>query len=520
MSEALQLQGEVEVPRPGPRPLRAEVLAGRIGTAGGGSTASRLAVFLRQDPGALASWFGAPLARQLQRDPDRLRALLDRDIVAIDALISAQLDEILHHPRLQRLEGSWRGLAWMVEGFDPTSRLKTRLLSASWQELNRDIAKASEFDQSALFRLIYENEFGTAGGEPFGLMVVDHELRHMPDRRRPGDAAPVDDVFVLSALASIAAAAFMPIVTAAAPALLGVDRFEELALSNDVTAAVRDDDHARWRGLAMREDTRFLCVTLPRVLARPRWRPDAARDGLRYEEHAPEARHRTWSVACYAFAATVGRAQALHNWPADVRGVSADRVGGGLVLDLPTEPFTLGPETVWDRPSPDIAWTDRQERDLVAAGLMPLNTLPYGEAVFAAVHSLQTRPTDPPGRDPTAATANRRLSAQINAMLCVSRFAHYIKIMGREMTGSSLTASEVERRLQTWLSGYTNASLNAGADSRARHPLVSSSIKVHELEGKPGSFGCVIHLQPYYQLDDVSAVFRLVTGLSPQDAKS
>lgn len=494
-------------------PLRTAVLAGRAG----GAAASRMANALSRDRGALAAWFGTPLAARMQQDPGLLRGLLDRDIAAIDQLISAQLDEILHHPRLQRLEGAWRGLHWLVEGFEPTSRLKTRLLSASWAELDRDMAKASEFDRSALFRLVYETEFGHAGGEPFGLLVVDHELRHVPAPRRPGDAAPVDDVSLLSALAAIGAAAFMPIVLAAAPDLLGVDQFADLTLSNDVAAVFGDDDHARWRMLALREDTRFLCVTMPRVLARPPWRPDPARpDGMRYEEYAPDARHRTWSIAGYAFAAVVGRAQVRHNWPGDVRGVSIDRIGGGLVLDLPAEPFALGPDTVWNRPPLDLALTDRQERDLVAAGLMPLNTLPYGDAAFAAVHSLQTRAADAPGRDPTPATANRRLSAQINAMLCVSRFAHYIKIMGREMTGSSMTAEEVERRLQSWLSGYTNASLNAGPDSRARQPLVSSRIKVHELEGRPGAYGCVIHLQPHYQLDDVSAVFRLVTGLSPQ----
>lgn len=503
----------------GAAPLRAGILAGRVGGTGDGAAGPRLAGFLRQDRGALADWFGAPLAARMRQDPGLLRGLLDHDIAAIDRMIAAQLDEILHHPRLQRLEGSWRGLAWLVDGLDPSSRLKTRLLSASWAELDRDAAKASEFDQSGLFRLVYEAEFGRAGGEPFGLLVVDHELRHVPERRRPGDGAPVDDVSLLSALAAIGAASFMPVVLAAAPGLLGVDGFGDLALSNDAAAAFRDDDHARWRTLALREDTRFLCVAMPRVLARPPWRPDPARpDGLRYEEYAPEARHRIWSVACYAFAATVARAQALHNWPADIRGVGTDRAGGGLVLDLPAEPFVLGPETVWNRPSLDLALTDRQERDLVAAGLMPLNTLPYGDAAFAAVHSLQTRAVDAPGRDPTAAVANRRLSAQINAMLCVSRFAHYIKIMGREMTGSSMTAEEVERRLQTWISGYTNASLNAGPDSRARQPLVSSRIKVHEMAGRPGAFGCVIHLQPHHQLDDVSAVFRLVTGLSAQDA--
>jgi type VI secretion system ImpC/EvpB family protein len=496
-------------------PLRIDILAGRAARPGNTDLQSRLAAFLNRDRGALAAWFGPRLSAELGRDPDRLRGVLDRDIAALDALIATQLDAVLHHSRLQRLEGSWRGLAWMVERLDPAARVKTRILSASWQDLDRDLAKSIEFDQSSLFRLIYENEFGSAGGEPFGLLVIDHEVKHKPDPRGLSEAAPVDDVSVLSALASIAAAAFVPIVVAAAPALLGVDRFEELALSHDVAVVLDDDEHARWRSLTTREDARFLCVTVPRVLARPRWTAATVHaNGLRYDEYAPEARHRTWSVACYAFAATVGRAQSVYNWPADVRGVSTDRVGGGLVLDLPAEPFTLGPQTVWNRASLDLALTDKQERDLVTGGLMPLNTLPYGAAAFSAVHSLQARAVDPPGRPVSPVVANTRLSAQINAILCVSRFAHYIKIMGREMTGGFMTAGEIERRLQTWLAGYTNASQSPGADERARHPLVSSRVQVQELPGQPGSFGCVIQLQPYYQLDDVSATFRLVTGFT------
>jgi type VI secretion system ImpC/EvpB family protein len=496
-------------------PLRVDILAGRTARPGNGDLQSRLAAFLNWDRGALTAWFGPLLAAELGRDPDRRRGLLDHDIAALDALIATQLDAVMHHPRLQRLEGSWRGLAWMVERLDPAARVKTRILSTSWYDLDRDLAKSIEFDQSSLFRLIYENEFGSAGGEPFGLLVIDHEVKHKPDLRGLSDVAPVDDVSVLSALASIAAAAFVPIAVAAAPALLGVDRFEELALSHDIAAVLDDGEHARWRSLTTREDARFLCVTAPRVLARPRWTAHDLHDnGLRYDEYAPEARHRTWSVACYAFAATVGRAQSLYNWPADVRGVSTDRVGGGLVLDLPAEPFTLGPQTVWNRASLDLALTDKQERDLVMGGLMPLNTLPYGAAAFSAVHSLQARPVDPPGRPVSPVIANTRLSAQINAILCVSRFAHYIKIMGREMTGAFMTAGEIERRLQAWLAGYTNASQSPGADERARHPLVSSRVQVQDLPGQPGSFGCVIQLQPYYQLDDVSATFRLVTGFA------
>jgi type VI secretion system protein ImpD/type VI secretion system protein ImpC len=473
--------------------------------------------FLRSDRGALATWFGAETAAAIGGDPARLRGLIDRDLARIDTLISAQLDAVLHHPALQRLEGSWRGLAWLVEGFEPQKRLKVAILPASWRELDRDIARANEFDQSNLFRMVYENEFGQAGGEPFGLLLIDHELRHRPERPSPREAAPVDDVALMSALSAIAAAAFVPVVLAASPALLGVDRFEDLVLSNDVAAVMADEEHARWRMATSREDMRFVCVTMPRILARPRWTsfPEHA-GGLRHEEQAPTGRERCWFVAGYAFAAAVARAHGAHNWPADVRGVSPDRIGGGLVLHLPAEQFVLGATTAWSRPSLSMGLTDTQERALVTAGLMPLNTLPHGEAAFASVHSVQTVPA--PARQAGAGEANRRISGQISAMLCVSRFAHYIKVIGRDMTGAQYTAADVERRLQRWLSRYTNANQDADANGRARYPLLAGQVKVHDIDGRPGSFGCVIHLQPHYQLDDISATFRLVTNFATTPA--
>jgi type VI secretion system protein ImpD/type VI secretion system protein ImpC len=325
----------------------------------------------------------------------------------------------------------------------------------------------------------------------------------------------------MSALASIAAAAFVPIVLGAAPALLGVDTFEDLVLASDVTAVMNDDDHMRWRAATTREDMRFICLTMPRILARPRWVPHLEHEGVwRYEEYAPTTRERSWFVGGYAFAAAVGRAHVNHNWPADVRGIGTDRIGGGLVLRLPEEPFEVGPETIWPRTSLSIGLTATQERALVLAGLMPLNTLPFGEAGFASVYSLQVIPATAPGRDPSAAEANRRLSAQISSMLCVSRFAHYVKAIGRELTGSFSTAQDIEKRLQGWLSRYTNANPTSDPDSRANRPLVQGRVAVHEIDGRPGVFGCVIHLQPHFQLDDVSTTFRLVTGLNTTGAEA
>ena len=259
---------------------------------------------------------------------------------------------------------------------------------------------------------------------------------------------------------------------------------------------------------------RFVGVTLPHVLARPPWQDDGTRaDGFRYAEYAPTVDHRVWMSAGYAFAAVAARAFAHYAWPADVRGVETDRIGGGLVTGLPLEPFRTDPDHVWVRCPAEIVLSDRQERSLLDAGLMPLSSVPYGEdLVFGAVRSLQT-PQRHQGPTAAAADANARLSTQINSILCASRFAHHLKMKGRHMVGSFKTADEIQRFLQDWLTQYVNGNLASSGDSRARFPLVAGRVTVNELPGKPGSFGCVVHLQPHYQLDDIAASFQLVTDL-------
>lgn len=494
-------------------PLRDLVLSGAFLRKDDGSTAVRLASFLTGGLSGLGDWLGTLPDTGRPADADRLLCLLDQDIHAIDRMIARQLDAVLHNARLQRFEGSWRGLDWLVSGIEPKTRIHVRLFSAAWPELYRDLDRAPEFDQSILFRRIYEDEFGRPGGEPFGLLVVDHEMTHRRVRDSGQDRRPTDDVAALTSLAALAAASFAPIVVAASPTLLDVTRFEDLALSLDPSAPLRDQDHARWRSLATGSDTRFLCVTLPRVLARPAWTADPARDGWSYTEYAPKAQDRVWSVSGYAFASTVIRAQAQFGWPADIRGVEADRLGGGLVPDLTREAYTTDRGGQWCRPSLDLTLTERQERLLVDAGIIPLNHLPHGhEAAFSAVRSLHAPASLEVGtRDSAAKSANARISAQVNAMLCVSRFAHYLKVMGREMVGAFLTAEEIERRLQAWLTRYTNGNSRGDAESRARHPLVSSKIRVVPDPAKPGTFGCVMHLQPHYQLDDIDTTFQLAT---------
>jgi type VI secretion system ImpC/EvpB family protein len=297
--------------------------------------------------------------------------------------------------------------------------------------------------------------------------------------------------------------------------MLEVDNFADLATSTDLAAPLRNQEHARWRSLGTRADMRFIGVALPHVLARSPWQDDGTRtDGFRYREYAPTNEQRVWMSAGYAFASVVARAFAHFAWPADVRGVETDRIGGGLVTGLPLEPFSTDPDHTWVRAPIEIVLTDRQERSLLDAGLMPLSAVAYSEElVFGAVRSLQV-PQRYQGPNATAADANARLSTQINSILCASRFAHHLKMKGRHMVGSFKTAGEIERFLQAWLTQYVNGNLSASGDSRARFPLVAGRVAVHELPGKPGSFGCVVQLQPHYQLDDISAAFQLVTDLS------
>jgi type VI secretion system protein ImpD/type VI secretion system protein ImpC len=491
--------------------LREAVLAGAFFGSGNQKAAERIAAFPYLPAAeALAKWFGPDFATLVRSGIEGCRAALDRDIAAIDAMLGEQVDAILHHDRLRRLEGRWRGLAWLAGGLDASGRVKLKVLNIAWGELCRDLERAIEFDQSQLFNKVYESEFGMPGGEPYGLLVIDHEIRHRPDSGSPGD-----DVNALAQLAGVAAAAFVPTVLAASPTLLQVADFAELAMVAELRDPFGGAEFARWRGLSLRDDMRFIGLALPRVLARLPWEDNGTRcDGFRYAEYAPDGASRVWMSAVFAFAAVVARAFANNSWPADVRGAETDYLGGGLVTELPIEPFRTDSGHSWVRPPLDIVFSDPVEGALVEAGLMPLSALPYGEeAVFSAVRSLQSASAHI-GRNAAAADANARRSTQLNSMLCVSRFAHYVKIIGRDMVGSFRTAEEVEAELRSWLTRYVNTSPAAGPEMRARYPLVAAEVSVRERPGRPGVFGCVIRLQPHFQLDDVTASFRLVTDLT------
>jgi type VI secretion system protein ImpD/type VI secretion system protein ImpC len=495
--------------------LRDTALAGRFLSQD--APAAEMAEFIVEpEPAAiLRRWFGRETLTRIATTTHRREVLeeaMDRDIAAIDTLIARQLDAILHHHRLRRLEGSWRGLLWLVDGFVQDRLVKVRLLVMRWQELSRDLERAAEFDQSHMFRMIYEEEFGTAGGEPFGMIVGDYEIRPGP---APGH--PVDDVAVLNQLAAVGAAAFCPIVLPASPALLGINSFHEANTTLSLTALLRTPERARWRSLTGREDTRFLALVLPRTLGRAAWQDDGSRaDRFRYREDAGQPEQRVWTTAVYSLASVAARAFALYRWPAQIRGAETGwDATGGVVDTLPHERFRADPPGPPPRPPLELSLTDDQEREASEAGIVALcglEALP--EASFGAVPSMHK----PPRMTADLANANQRMSAHLNSVLCVSRFAHIVKLMGRDMVGSAMDAPEVELRLQQWLNRHITGLAGSGGEAAAKYPLSDARVEVRERPGRPGSFGCTIMLQPHYQLDEVGASFRLVTDLAASRA--
>ncbi|RVT98826.1 type VI secretion system contractile sheath large subunit [Rhodovarius crocodyli] len=463
----------------------------------------------------LVLWFGEARLRAILAGPDALEVLqeaIDRDIVAIDALMARQLDQVLHEDKLRKLEGAWRGLFWLVDGFVQDKLTKVRILNARRREVERDFQRASEFDQSALFRIIHEQEFGMPGGEPYGMLVVDYEVHPSPSATEP-----VDDVPLLERLSEVAAASFCPVVLPVSPEFFGLDSYHEARPITAFSALFRGPEKQRWARLAQRDETRFVGLVLPRTLGRRRWSADGTRaDRFRYAEDAGRADQRVWTSAVYSFASVAARSFARYHWPADVRGAEPGwDAMGGVVETLPHERFRADPPGPPPRPPLEVSLTDEQEREASDAGLIAfcgLEGLP--EASFGAVPSIHR----PPRMTTELANANQRLSAQFNSMLCVSRFAHVVKLMGRDMVGGFLTPEDVETRLQAWLNSHISG-LAGGGDVASRYPLRDARVEVRELIGKPGVYGCTVVLQPHYQLDDVGASFRLLTELTgPREA--
>lgn len=447
------------------------------------------------------------------RDARGLMTTLNRQVALIDHLINDQVNAILHHHAFQRLEASWRGLAFLTrrEKSDGAPPIKIKIMDVSWSELGQDLDRAIEFDQSELFRKIYESEFGSPGGEPYGALIGDYEI-HL----RPKPGAHYDDLDVLKSIAGVAAAAFCPFLTNAGPDFFGLGEFAGLQQTLDHAHHMKS--YEKWQTLRQDEDARFVGLAVPRVLMRLPYRADTARvDGFSFAEDVtgPDHSQFLWGGAVFALGSVILRAFENAWWPANIRGVERGVDAGGLVSGLPADEAGTDSPGVAHKYVTDVVITDHLEKQLGDLGLIPLchcYDVPY--AAFYSVPSIQK----PRRMDRSTAEANAKISSLIPYMLCVSRFAHYIKVMARDRVGA-VSPDQLETILQDWLMRYVVNDDNASPETKARNPLREASVQILPKPGAAGSYRCVIHLVPHYELDDMAVKVRLTTEVNSRRAR-
>ena len=460
---------------------------------------------------ALRLWLGSLDGWTLEQAARRL----SRDIARIDDLITRQVNAILHAPAFQKLEATWRGLQHLVQVAElaEDGRIVVCAVDARWSELEQDLDNAVEFDQSEWFRLVYTDCFGTPGGAPLGLIAADYDV-HL----RMSEEHPHDDVEILRQLGSVAAAAFCPLVLNAHPSVLEMDDFGELERLSDLSSMFERPRYLKWNTLRRSPDARFVSLTMPRVLMRLPYQDDGLRlDGFQFREDAHRREQHLWGGSAFAFAGVVMRSFAQHGWFASVRGVQAGVADRGLVTGLVVPSFATDAAGVALKCCTEVRVTDERERELAELGLTPLVDCPDTEwSAFYSAPSLQ----QPQKYSTAEATANARISALTPYMLCVSRFAHFLKVMVRDKIGGISEAEKLEGVLNDWLTRYKTSDASPSAETKAHYPLRDAKVQVrHKIdkEGKesPGAFECVIHLQPHGERDEISAMVRLVTEMTP-----
>ena len=439
---------------------------------------------------------------------DDLHRIVQWQIAQIDILLNAQVNAILHHPRFQRLEATWRGLLYLVTEADGAEQVKIRVLDISWKQVARDLERAIEFDQSQLFRKIFKQEFGSPGGEPFGLLLGDYWIAHRP---RPGKAT--DDIAALREMSSVAAAAFAPFIAGVEPALFGLDDFSGLARSLNLESIFAQSEYIKWNALREMPDTRFVGLTVPQILMRRPYRLDNLReDGFCFHEDVagPDASRYLWGNACYAFGSVVIRSFNEYGWFANIRGCP-DGISGGVVTGIPVDYFLTDHEGVAGKYTTDVLISDAEDKQLADFGFIPLcHSKDTEYAVFYSNQSLQKAVE----YTNASATVNAQLSAMLQYILCTSRFAHYLKVIGRDKVGSFATPEECETFLHEWLLQYVTASDMGSYEMRAKYPLSEGRVEVREIPARPGSYSCVMHLKPHMQFDQMVSAVRLVTDIA------
>lgn len=432
---------------------------------------------------------------------ENLGATLDARIAELDALISGQLSEVMHHPEFQKIEASWSGLHYLCRQTATGKGMKIQLLHATKKELIKDFKSAIDFDQSTLFKKVYEEEFGTFGGAPYGALIGDYECTRQ-----------AEDMYFMEQMSHVAAAAHAPFISAASPELLGLDSFTDLGKPRDLSKIFDTVDYARWRSFRETEDARYVGLALPRFLGRLPFNPrdGSTVDGFNFVEDVDGSDHGKylWINAAYAVGARLTAAFEKHGWCAAIRGVE----GGGLVEDLPAHTFKTDDGEIALKCPTEVAVTDRREKELSDLGFMPLVHCKNTDyAAFFGTQSTQK----PRKYGSDAANANAILSAQLQYIFSICRIAHYLKAMMRDKIGSFASARNVEEFLNRWLRQYVVEDDNATQDTKATYPLREASVQVSEVPGRPGVYRAVSFIRPHFQLDELSVSLRLVAELPP-----
>lgn len=430
------------------------------------------------------------------------RARAETLLSDLDSGLSRQINAIIHHREFQTMESAWRGLHYLVRQTETTATLKIRLLDIGKRELARTLRKfrGAAWDQSPLFRKLYDEEYGQLGGEPYGVVIGDFQVDHHPE-----------DVQLLADMAKIAAAAHFPFITGAAPSVMQMESWCELANPRDLTRIFQTPEYTAWRALRTDEDTRYLGLCMPHCLARlPYGVGSNPLDDWAFEETAdgPDANRFLWLNAAYALAANIARAFTLYGWCTRIRGVDT----GGRVDGLLTHRFASADGDMDRRCITEVSLSERRETELSRAGFIPLlhrkNT---DYAVFVSAQSLQSPTTY---ADPEA-TANAVLSARLPYLLACCRFAQYLKCMVRDKVGSTMSQSQLQQWLLDWLTGYIDGSPSTSSDEwKASHPLAGAEVVVEPRDGEPGQYEARFFLRPHYQLEGMSVSLRLVSRMS------
>lgn len=436
---------------------------------------------------------------------DNLAATIDARVAELDQLISGQLSAIMHAPEFQKLESSWTGLNYLVKNTATGQNLKIKVLNVTKKELVKDFQAALEFDQSAMFKKVYEEEFGTFGGAPFGALLGDFEITRQPE-----------DMYFVEQMSHIAAAAHAPFISAASPELFGLETYSDLGKPRDLSKVFDTVEYAKWKSFRESEDARYVGLTLPRFLGRLPFNPKdgVTVEGFNFVEDVDGTDHSKylWCNAAYAFGTKLTTAFEDFGWCAAIRGVE----GGGLVEDLPTHTFKTDEGEVALKCPTEIAITDRREKELSDLGFISLVHCKNTDyAAFFGAQSAQKAKK----YNTDAANANAVLSAQLQYIFAVSRIAHYMKAMMRDKIGSFAAASNIEDFLNRWLTQYVLLDDNASQEAKAQFPLREASVQVSEVPGRPGVYRAVSFLRPHFQLDELSVSLRLVAEL-PQSTKS